>query len=303
MHFYANDEASLRYECFGWWLADLVDIAKIGRIPKPAVSISGTFDQQSQLRSEEPTTPRHQMNKTHENKITLDSEDNTIINKSSVRDGNIPYQIEYNATVSPLVDGCSIQTPSSKITAEDENAFENSARSKRQLVALINAHSTNHKLEKLLDQESQRQATLTRLNRQLEISRASKRSVKYLSDFKTRLQNDWTSQMEEERTGLSPFVKLALSIEHDHDRKLEESRCALLQAFRELDLRLRALQKDARQLQVDINRLQQDFQVRSTFQLPCYTSLNFSPPKFLISVGNRSTPKVGCLAAVPQIKI
>lgn len=266
MHFFTDGEASLRYECFGWWLSDLVDIPKVQRIPKSDVSISGTCGQQSQLDSEGSLTPSHQLNKTDVNQITFDFKDNTTINKNNVTVGNISYQTEDNAPVSPLtVDRSTASTRSSEITVKDENTLKNSACSKQQLVALTNLHSPNHRrLEELLHQGSQNRATLTKLRRPLEISKASNTSTKCLSGLKTRLQSDCTSQVDHDGTGLSPVAKLALSIEHDPDRELDDSRCALLQAFRELDSRVRALQMGARQLQVDVNRLKQDFQLQDS---------------------------------------
>jgi hypothetical protein len=263
MHFFTHDEASLRYECFGWWLSDLVDILEVKRIPKPDTSISGECRQQSQLDSEGSVTSSDQLNKTDVNQRTFDFKDNTTLDKNNVREGNTSYQIEYNARVSPVT-----VNRSTTGNLKDMNAFENSACSKQQLITLINLHSPNHRrLEELLDQRSQNKTTLTKLRRQLKISKASNTSIKCLPDLKTRLQTDWTSQVNDDHTGLSPFVKLALSIEHDSDQELDESRCALLRGFRELDSRVRALQEGARQLQADINRLQQDFQVCDTHNI------------------------------------
>jgi hypothetical protein len=130
------------------------------------------------------------------------------------------------------------------------------------LAALINLPSPNHKrLQKLLDQGSPNKATLSNFERPHKISTASNTSIKCVSDLRTRLQNYWTSPVEDDGRGLSPVVKLALSIEHDPDRILEESLCALMQAFRELESRVRGLQVGARQLQADVDRVQKDFEV------------------------------------------
>ena len=263
MHFFTEDKAPIRYECFGWWLSDLVDILKVERIPKPDVSTDVTCGHESRLDSEGSDTSRHQQKKTDVGQITFDLTDPTTINRNIAKDRNIPHQIEYKAPLSSLTaDTARTRTPSSKITVQYENTLENSSCPKQQLVASMNLHLPNHKrLQKLLDQGSQSTAIPTQSRQALKISTALNKSKQSVADPKTRLQNDWTSQVEDDDTGLSPFVKLALSIEHDPNRKLDESRCALLQAFRDLDSRVRGLQEGVRQMQADINRLQQDFQV------------------------------------------
>jgi hypothetical protein len=262
MHPSTDDKAPQRYECFGWWLSDLDDTIKAKRIRKNDVSTGITCGQESQLDSEG-SVPSGQQQKNTDGQITFGLTENTTINKNIVKEGNISYQIEYNAPMTPLTaDTDRTQKRISKITVRDDEEFENAACSKQKLVALINLPSPNHKrVKKLLDQECHTKATLTNFGRPLEVSTASNTSIKCASDLNTRLQNYWTSQVEYHEAGLPPFVKLALSIEHDPDRKLEESRCALLQAFRELDSRVRGLQKGATELQADVNRLQQDFQV------------------------------------------
>jgi hypothetical protein len=263
MHFFKEDKVPIRHESFGWWLSDLVDILKVERIPKTDVSIGVTCVQELRPDSEGSIPSGYQQNKTDVGQITLDLTDNTTINKHTIKEGNILHQTKHNAPPSPLTaDTARNRRWSSKITVKDENTFENAACSKQQLVALINLPSPNHKrLQKLLDQGSPNTATLTKFGRPHKISTAPNTSIKYVSDLKTTLQNYWTSPVEDDNTGLSPVVQLALSIEHDPDRKLEESRCALMQAFRELDSRVRGLKAGARQLQADVNRLQKDFEV------------------------------------------
>jgi hypothetical protein len=262
MHFF-TDEAPLSYGCFGWWLSDLVDIPQVDRIPKTDVSIGVTCGQESRLDSEGSVPSGHQQNKTDVGQITFDFTDNTTINKHTVKHGNTSHQTEQYAPPSPITaDTARTRTRGSKITAQDENTFEIAACSKQQLAALIYLPSPNHKrLQKLLDQGSPNKATLTNFGRSHKISTASDTSIICVSDLRTRLQNYWTSPVEDDDKGLSPVEKLALSIEHDPGRKLEESRCALMQAFRELDSRVRGLQEGASQLQTDVNRLKKDFEV------------------------------------------
>jgi hypothetical protein len=263
MHSFTDDKAPLNYECFGWWLSDLVDILKIERIPKTDVSIGVRCGQELRLDSEGSVPSGRQQNKTDVGQITLDLTEKTTINKHPVKEGNISYQTEHNDPLSPLTaDIATTRRWSSKVTVQDENTFENAARSNQELEAFINLPSTNHKrLQKLLDQGSPNKATLTNFGRSHKISKTSNTSIKCSSDLRTRLQNYWTSPVEDDDTGLPPAVKLALSIEHDPDWKLEESRCALMQAFRELNTRVRGLQEGARELLADVNRLQEDFEV------------------------------------------
>lgn len=264
MHFFTDDKSPLSYDCFGWWLSDLVDIIQAERIPKTDVSVGVTCGQELRLDSEGSVPSGHQQNKTDVGQITFDLTDNTITNKHTVKEGNTSHQREHNAPPSPITaDTDRTRTRGSNITAKDENTSENAACSKQQLAPLINLPSPKHKrLQKLLDQGSPNKATLTRFGRPHKISTASKTSIGCASDIRTRLQNYWTSPVEDDDTGLSPVVKLALSIEHDPDRKLEDSRSALMQAFRELDSRVRGLQEDTRQLQADVNRLQKDFELQ-----------------------------------------
>jgi len=176
MHFFTDDKATHSYDCFGWWLSDLVDVRKAERIPKTDISVGVTCGQELRVDSEGSVPPGHQQNKTDVGQITFDLTDNTT-------------------------------------------------------------------------------------GRPQKISTASNTSARCVSDLRTRLQNYWISPVEDDDTGLSPVVKLALSIEHDPDRILEDSRSTLMQAFRDLDSRVRGLQEGARQLQADVNRLQKDFEV------------------------------------------
>lgn len=285
MHFFTEDRSPPSYECFGWWLSDLVDILQVERIPKTDVSIGVTCGPELRLDSEGSLPSGHQQNKTDVGQITFDLADNASINKHTVKEGNISHQTEHNAPLSPLTaDPDRTRRWSSKITVKDENTFENAACSKQQLVALINLPSPKHRrLQKLLDQGSPNKDTLTKFGRSHKISTASNTGIKCVSDLRTRLQNYWASPVEDDDTGLSPVVKLALSIEHDPDRKLEESRCALMQAFRELDSRVRGLQEGARQLQADVTRLQKDFEVCASLHIKYKyipASLFFSPRRY-----------------------
>jgi len=264
MHSFTDDKAPLNYECFGWWLSDLVDILKVERIPKTDASIGVRCGQELRVDSEGSIPSGHQQNKTDVGQITFDLTDNTTINKHPVKKGNFSHQTEHNDPLSPLTaDIARTRRWGSKITVEDKNTFENAACSKQQLEALINLPSPYHtRLQKLMDQGSPNKATLTKFGRPHRISTASNTSIKCVSDLRTRLQNYWTSPVEDDDKGLSPAVKLALSIEHDPDRKLEDSRCALMQAFRELDSRVRGLQEGTRELLADVNRLQEDFELQ-----------------------------------------
>jgi len=262
-HFFTDDKAPQSYDCFGWWLSDLVDILKAERIPKSDGSIGATCGQELRLDSEGSVPSGHQQNKTDVGQITFDLTDNTTINKHTVKEGNTSHQTEHNAPPSPITANTArTRTRGSKMTVKDDNMSENAACSKQQLAALINLPSSKHKrLQKLLDQGSPNKATLTRFGRPHKISTASNTSVRCVSDLRTGLQNSWTSPVEDDDTGLSPVAKLALSIEHDPDRILEDSRSALMQSFRELDSRVTGLKEGARQLQADVNRLQKDFEV------------------------------------------
>jgi hypothetical protein len=263
IHFFTDDKAPQSYECFGWWLSDPADILKVDRISNADVSIGDKCGQALRLDSEESVSSGSQQNKTDVGQITFDLTHNTTINKHTVNEGNISHQTEHNVPPSQItVDTARTRTRGSKITVTDENTFEDAACSKRQLVALINLPSPNHRrLQELLDQESPNKATLTKFERPHNTPTASNATIKCVSDLRTRLRNYWTSLVEDDDTGLSPVMKLALSIEHDPDRKLEESRCALMQAFHQLDSRVRGLQEGARQLQADVNRLHEDFEV------------------------------------------
>jgi hypothetical protein len=269
MHFFTDDKAPLSHESFGWWLSDLVDIIKVERIPKTDESIGVTCGQESRLDSEGSVPSSRRQNETDVGKIPFDLTDNAAINEHTVKEGNVSHQTEHNVPPSPITaDTTRTRTRGSKITAKNENTFENAACSKQQLAALINQPSPNHKgLQKLLDQGSPNKATLTKFGQPHKISTASNISTTCVSDLRTRLQNYWTSPVEDDDTVLSPVVKSALSIEHDPDRKKEESRCALMQAFRELDSRVRGLQEGARQLHADVNRLQKDFEVCCTLHI------------------------------------
>lgn len=257
MHFFTDDKAPLSYECFGWWLSDSVDILKVERIPN-----TDKCGQALRLDSEGSVSSGSQQNKTDVGQITFELTDNTAINKHTVNEGNISHQTEHNVPPSQITaDTARTRTRGSKITVTDENTFEDAACSEHRLVALINLPSPNHRrLQELLDQGSPNKATLTKFERPHNVPTASNATIKRVSDLRTRLRNYWTSLVEDDDTGLPRVMKLALSIEHDPDRKLEESRCALMQAFRELDSRVRGLQKGARQLQADVNRLQEDFE-------------------------------------------
>jgi hypothetical protein len=293
MHFFTEDKTPLSYECFGWWLSDPVDVLKVERIPKADVSIGDTCGQELRLDSEEFVSTGSQQNKTDVCQITFDLTDNTTINKHTVNEGNTSHQTEHNVPPSQITaDTARTRTRGSKITVTDKNTFENAAFSKHQLVALINLPSPNHRrLQELLDQGSPNKAILTKFEGPRKITTASNTGIKCVSDLKTRLRNYWTSLAEDDDTGLSPVTKLALSIEHDPDRKLEESRCALMQAFRELDSRVRGLQEGARQLQADVNRLQEDFEVCGSPHIKTFQS-NFSanrilPSPYLFWMGKR----------------
>jgi hypothetical protein len=261
--FFTEHKAPLSYDCFGWWLSDLVDVLEAETIPKTDVSVGVTCGQELRLDNEGSVPSDHQQNKTDVGQITFDLTENTTINKHTVKEGNTSHQTEHNAPLSPIItDTARTPTRGSKISTKDENTSENAACSKQQLAALINLPSPEHKrLQKLLDQGSPNKATLTRFGRPHKIFTASNTSIRCVSDIRTRLQNYCTSPVEDDVTGLSPVVKLALSIEHDPDRILEHSRSALMQAFRELDSRVRGLQKGARQLQADVNRLKKDYEV------------------------------------------
>lgn len=240
----------------------MVDIIKAERIPKTDVSVGVTCGQELRLDSEGSVLSGHQQNKTGVGQITFDLTDNTTINNHTVKEGNTSHQTEHNAPPSPITaDTARTRTRGSKITAKDENTSENAACSKQQLAALINLPSPKHeRLQKLLHQGTK--ATLKRFGRPHKISTASNTSSRCVSDLRTRLQNYCTSPVEDDDTGLSPVVKLALSIEHDPDRILEESRSALMQAFRELDSRVRGVQECATQIRADVNRLQKDFELQ-----------------------------------------
>lgn len=299
MQFFTDDKAPLSYESFGWWLSDMIDTLKVERIPKTGVSIGVTCGQELRLDGEGSLPSGRRQNKTDVGQITSELTDNTTINKHTVNEGNISHQTEHNAPLSTFTaDTARTRRWSSKITVKDDNTFENAARSKQQSVALINLPSPNHnRLQKLLDQGSPNKATLTKFEGSDKISTASNTGIKSVSVLRKRLQNYWTSTVEDD-TGLPPVVKLALSIEHDPDRKLEESRCALMQAFRELDSRVRSLQEGARHLQADVDRLQKDFEVCGSLHIKyvykyIHVSLIFFRTRYSISAENRGAPKRG----------
>jgi hypothetical protein len=273
MNFYIDEIASIReiriakYECFGWRLPDLLPNAvKPPRIPEPNVSTTGMCRHGSQETSEESSASSSQLHETDVNQRILHPEYNITINKNDRGGGIVPNQTKIIDPASPLtVRRSSIRNLRSK-SIVNKKTFEDSSFSRQQLATLINPDSPHRRQLEIilnLDSESKSQtpAKVTTSGRQSKKSASSSRSIKHLSDFRTRSQDDSTTQVDINHKGLSTFVESALSIEHDPDRELEEPRGRFLQTATELGSKHRVLQADARRLHTDINTLHRDFQV------------------------------------------
>jgi hypothetical protein len=272
MNSYVEEFASIReikianYECFGWRLADLLpNEVNPPRIPEPNEFTSDTCHHGPQMTIEETSASGSQRHKTDVNKKVLDFEHNISINKKDRRDERIPNQIKIMDPSSPLrISVSSFRNLRSKSFMNKE-VVEDSSPSRQELATLINPDSPHRRqLEIILNLESEPESqspNKVTTERKFKKTASSSRSIKYLSDFRTKLQDDSTSQVDSNRKGLSTFVESALLIEHDTDRELEGPRGRFLQTVTELDSKLRILQADARRLHTDLNILHRDFQV------------------------------------------
>jgi hypothetical protein len=260
------DKTVENYESFGWWLPDLLSDSE----RPPGISErngkktdkydNGIYLPGSQLTSEEPLTSGSQLDTTDVNKRLPDLESNTTVNKKCTKGGGV-----INKTKNPMSPTTAARSDirhlPSKVTLKNKKIFEDSTLSRQQLATLINP-TNNKQLQRVLYQTP---TELTKFGRQFKTSRPPNKSVGYLSGSRTRLQEmGATSQSDGDPKVLSPFVELALSVEHDTGRELEEPRGQFLEAVSGLDSKLRALQADSMQLHSQLNTLHKDFQVSGT---------------------------------------
>jgi hypothetical protein len=252
------------YECFGWRLPDLFPNAiKPPRIPETNESTSGMCRQGQQMTSEESSASGRQLHTTDVNRIIIDFEHNITIDKKDRRGERIPNQIETMDPAPLLRMKISGFRNFRSKSIMNKKTIEDASSSRQELATLINPDSPHRRqLEIILNLDSEPQfrspAKVTTTGRQFKKTATSSRSIKYLSDSRTNLQDNSTSQVDK---GLSNFVESAMLIEHDTDRELEGPRGHFLRTVTELDSKLRVLQADARQLHTDINTLHGDFQV------------------------------------------
>lgn len=233
------DKRDKNYECFGWWLSDLLsDAERPSGISEPNGNKTDKIDNDGlthlpgpQLTSEEDLASGNQSHMIEANENTLGLDSNTTANKKCAKIG-----IAKNGTK------C---ITSSKATSMNKTP-DDSTLSNTQVAALI--RSPNHKQpERILYQSPKSE-------HQFKTSRPAYESSGYLSGTRTRLQDG-------DRKVLCPLVELQFTIEHDTDRQLEVPREKFLQAVGGLDSKIRTLQADNRQLHTDLNALLQDFQV------------------------------------------
>jgi hypothetical protein len=215
------------------------------------------------MTSKDSLTSGSQLHKTDANQRIFHFKQNLTINKKDRRGERIPNQIKTMDPAPPFRMTISGFGNLRSKSIMNKKTLEDSLSSRQELATLINPDSPHRRqLEIILNLDSEPQfrspTKVTTTGRQFKKTPTSNRSIKYLSHFRTKLQDDSKSQVDK---GLSSFVESALLIEHDTDRELEGPRGRFLRTVTELDSKLRVLQADARRLHTDINTLQRDFQV------------------------------------------
>jgi hypothetical protein len=272
MNFYIEEVASMKeiqianYECFGWRLPDILpNRVKPQSVPEPNVPSSGVSRHGSQMTSEKSSAPGSRSHKTDANQHISYFEQNNTIYKEDRMVESSTYHIKSMDPMSTLrVTRSAFRNWVSELVV-NKKMTEDSLAARQEVAELSNPDSSHRRyLETIMNLDSEAKSHISAKvtnGGHFKKATTSSRATKYLSDFRTKLQDDLTPQVDINHNGSTNFVQSELLVEHDTDRELEEPRKHFLQTVTHLDSKLRFLQADARRMQSDIKTLHRDFQV------------------------------------------